>query len=114
MWFLDLPSTADRDVIWKMYVGKFGLDAKQPRPRDENWTGAEVRSCCRLAALLDVPLMEAAKHVVPVAVTAAESVERLRNWASGRCLSAYTPGLYIRDGGAGDKAVRRAIRTGSN
>jgi hypothetical protein len=49
-------------------------------PLDTEWTGAEVRACCRLAALLDVPLVDAAQHIVPVAVTAAESVERLRGW----------------------------------
>jgi hypothetical protein len=32
--------------------------------------------------------------VVPVAVTSAESVERLRTWASGRCLNASAAGIY--------------------
>lgn len=65
-------------------------------PDDLEWTGAEIKSCCRLAALLDVPLTQAAKNIVPVAVTSAESVERLRHWASGRCLSAETTGVYVR------------------
>jgi hypothetical protein len=33
-----------------------------------------------------------------VAVTAAESVDRLRTWASGRCLNADQPGIYARQG----------------
>jgi hypothetical protein len=70
------------------------LDRDQPQPEDTGWTGAEIRSCCRLAALLDVPLMQAAQNVVPISVTAAESIERLRTWASGRCLSANQPGIY--------------------
>ena len=37
------------------------LDPQQPKPVDARWTGAEVRACCRLAALLDVPLVEAAQ-----------------------------------------------------
>ena len=94
LFFLDLPSTQEKQVIWRMYIQKFGLDAKQSKPRDQDWTGAEIRSCCRLASLLDVPLVEAAKNIVPVAVTASESVEKLRRWASGRCLSADTPGVY--------------------
>ena len=69
-----------------------------------------MRSCCRLAALLDVPLVEAALNVVPVAVTAAESVERLRNWASGRCLSADRPGLYTRNSGGSARRVASIIR----
>ena len=79
-----------------MYIGKFGLDPAQRRPADREWTGAEIRSCCRLAALLDVSLAEAASNIVPVAVTAGEAVERLRQWASGRCLSAERPGIYSR------------------
>ena len=53
-----------------------------------------MKSCCRLAAMLEVPLLEAAQNVVPVAVTASESIDRLRQWASGRCLSADQPGIY--------------------
>ena len=63
----------------------------------------------RLAALLDVPLAESAKNVVPVAVTAAESVDRLRNWASGRCLDADRPGIYS-NGHASTKR-RRKVKT---
>ena len=94
IFFLDTPSDADKTRIWSMYLRQFGLDSSQRRPRDASWTGAEIRACCRLAALLDQPLLDAAKHIVPVAVTASESVERLRRWASGRCLSAETPGVY--------------------
>ena len=94
VFFVDLPSGEQRQAIWDVYLPMFGLDPHQPRPKDDHWTGAEVRACCRLAALLDIPLTAAAQNVVPVAVTAAESVDRLRNWASGRCLSADAAGIY--------------------
>ena len=80
--FIDLPGQRERDTIWRIYLEKFGLDPARRRPISEGWTGAEVKSCCRLAALLDIPLIEAAQNIVPVA--AGESVEKLRNWASGR------------------------------
>jgi hypothetical protein len=94
--FLDLPSSREKGLIWGMYLQRYGLGSPHRRPEDIDWTPAEIRSCCRLAALLDVPLVEAAHHIVPVAVTAGESVERLRSWASGRCLSADRPGIYTR------------------
>ena len=94
IFFLDLPSPAQRAAIWQLYLAKFQLDAQQRLPPDENWTGAEIRACCRLAALLDVPVLQAATNVVPVAVTAAESVDSLRSWATGRCLSAESAGVY--------------------
>jgi hypothetical protein len=92
--FLDLPGTEQKEAIWRMYQTRFGLDATQRRPRDTDFTGAEIKACCRLAALLDLPLIDAAQNIVPVAITAGESVERLRSWAAGRCLSAERPGTY--------------------
>jgi hypothetical protein len=87
-------SREQKDAIWQQYLSLFEFEASQAKPDDELWTGAEIRSCCRLPALLDMPLTAAADHVVPVAVRAAESVERLRQWASGRCLSADASGIY--------------------
>jgi SpoVK/Ycf46/Vps4 family AAA+-type ATPase len=95
IFFLNLPSADERQAIWQLYLHEFELDERQRLPDNENWTGAEIRACCRLAALLDLPLVQAAQNVVPVAVTAAESVEKLRTWASGRCLSADRPGIYV-------------------
>lgn len=92
--FLDLPQRTQKDRIWDQYIAMFDLDASQKRPNDSKWTGAEIRACCRLAALLDIPLSQAGLNVVPVAVTASESVDRLRQWASGRCLDAEKSGIY--------------------
>ena len=110
VFFLDLPGHREREVIWQMYLRKFGLDPGQRLPQDRDWTGAEIRSCCRLAALLDVPLTEAASNIVPVAVTAGEAVERLRQWASGRCLSAERPGIYSREGNGMPQSGRNVHR----
>ena len=96
IFFLDLPSLEEKDGIWNLYRQLYGIDSTSRHPDDTNWTGAEIKSCCRLAALLDVSLAQAAQNVVPVAVTSAESIDRLRIWASGRCLSASTPGIYQR------------------
>ena len=107
LFFLDLPSQEEKTLIWSIYLGLYEINRDQRMPVDTDWTGAEIKACCRLSALLDVPLVQAAQNVVPVAVTAAESVERLRTWASGRCLSAQQPGLYQF---ASDKAgTRRKI-----
>jgi hypothetical protein len=108
VFFCDLPGTVQKAMIWNMYLDHFELDPDQSKPRTELWTGAEIKSCCRLAALLDVPLKQAAKNVVPVAVTASESIERLRNWADGRCLDADAPGIYTR-GGPAPRQARRNI-----
>lgn len=113
IFFLDLPCREEKDAIWNIYLELFEINRDQRRPDDANWTGAEVKACCRLSALLDVPLVQAAQNVVPVAVTAAESVDRLRNWASGRCLSANQPGIY-RCANGSPKSRRRVSRDPSN
>ena len=106
IFFSDLPSDREKSAIWDLYIRQFELDADQTRPDDEKWTGAEIRSCCRLAALLDIPLSEAARNVVPVAVTASESVDQLRQWSNERCLSATHTGIYS----SGAKKTRRRRR----
>lgn len=113
IFFLDLPGVAQKTRIWDIWLRAFELDASQPKPKTEQWTGAEIRACCRLAALLGISLLEAATHVVPVAVTAAESVDRLRNWASGRCLDADVPGIYSRNGTASGTGRRSIARDAS-
>jgi len=109
IFFLNLPGRAEKDTIWRQYLEQFQLDTNQKLPADDDWTGAEIRACCRLAALLDLPLVQAAQNVVPVAVTAAESVDRLRGWASGRCLNADQPGIYRQE--PCHSETRRRVRT---
>lgn len=113
VFFLDLPGRAEKDAIWTLYREVFHVGDDQ-QPDDDHWTGAEIRSCCRLAALLDVPLTAAAQNVVPVAVTAGESVEKLRTWASGRCLSANETGIYQRRLVAPDSPRRNVKRNENN
>jgi hypothetical protein len=110
VFFLDLPAGQDKEAIWAMYRKRYSISEEQPRPADADWTGAEIKSCCRLAALLDVPLTEAAQQVVPVAVTAAEPMDRLRSWASGRCLSAAAAGVYRRAAAEAARPTRRVYR----
>jgi hypothetical protein len=114
VFFLDLPNVAEKQAIWTLYRSHFGIPEGQQRPDDTSWTGAEIKACCRLASLLDVPLTQAARNVVPVAVTAGESVERLRTWASGRCLCATNPGTYSRNGVPPPKPARRVQRPSDN
>lgn len=94
IFFLDLPSATNRQSIWEIYRGCYEIPDDPTTPQDEQWTGAEIRACCRLGRLLDLPLEEAADHVVPVARTASETVQQLRRWATGRCLDAESGTLY--------------------
>ena len=113
VFFVDFPGAEQKRAIWDIYRELFEIEREQKLPSDENWTGAEIRACCRLSALLDVPLVQAAQNVVPVAVTSQESVTRLRDWATGRCLDAENGGIYSQSGGK-SKSRRRVTRSVSN
>lgn len=102
VFFIDLPEALEQSSIWQLYLEAYGLKPKDYStdhdiiviPPCDGWTGAEIKACCRLSALLDIPLSEAATYVVPVSTTAPEKVFALRQWASGKALSASSPGIY--------------------
>lgn len=94
IFFVDVPSVDDRAKIWKQYRKLFFIADTDRVPADENWTGAEIRQCCRNAQMLGCSLTEAAAYVVPVAVTAREKTEALRAFASQRCIDAHRGGIY--------------------
>ena len=110
IFFVDLPSREEKDLIWEQYTSMYGLDVNQEKPKDDVWTGAEIKAACRLAALLDIPIKAAAQNVVPVAVTSSESIERLRTWASGRCIDAQQGGRYEFDNTKGKPKSRRRVK----
>jgi len=94
--FFDLPTEAERRVIWGIYKSAYQLpgDVYSQTPDDHGWTGAEIRQCVDIAWRLSCSLEEAAQFVVPVSRSAADQIKRLRDQADGRFLSASRPGVY--------------------
>ena len=91
--FFDLPTQVEREAIWKIMLQRFTLIDKT-LPKDEGWTGAEIRQCCDIASQLGCTLKAAAEFVVPVARSAPDQLEKLRAMANGRFLSASYAGVY--------------------
>jgi hypothetical protein len=106
--FFDLPSAEERAVIWEIYRTKWALDGDIPK--DEGWTGAEIKECCRKAWRLHLSLFESAQYIVPVARSAADQIDRLRQQASGRFLSASQPGVFEVDRDTPAVATKRVFR----
>jgi hypothetical protein len=101
VFFVDVPTEEERLAIWQIYLHLYGhAESRTDKVKhslltlSEGWTGAEIKACCRLAAIREVSLDEAAKQVVPVTRMADTKLQDLRAWASGRCLNASAPGLY--------------------
>lgn len=98
VFFFDLPTADELEVIWDIWTRKFGLDKKaEKQPDDTGWVGRNVKKCCEKAYLKGVSLLDAAKSIVPVAHSAADDIAELRSQATGRFLSASYPGVYRKD-----------------
>jgi hypothetical protein len=92
--FFDLMSEPERDACWKAYRSKYEIDAKDAKPKDEGWTGAEIRECCKIAYQLRISLKESGEFIVPVSRSSADKVKALRQSATGKYISASAPGVY--------------------
>jgi len=97
LFFFDLPTREERESIWKLYVKKYGLNAKSKEaeiPEDNGWAGADIRNCVDNAWNLRIPLKKAATYIVPVGRSARQDIECLRQQADGNYISASYPGVY--------------------
>ena len=102
--FFDLPTADERELIWQIHCKSYGVGGETPD--DEGWTGAEIRNCCDIAWRLDISLKEASRFIVPYAKSNSDNVKRLRDMASGRFISANTPGPYRFDDNANSRQSR--------
>jgi hypothetical protein len=65
----------------------------------EGWSGAEIKSLCRIAAMMKAKLEESAKYIMPLSVSMGEKVQSLREWAEKRTIPASTPEANIKPKG---------------
>lgn len=96
-WYFDLPGEDERKAIWDLYCKRYDVRADWAEDLVGNeWTGAEIESCCEIADRTGLTVTQAAQYIVPVAKTAKAQIEALRQAAEGRWLSANHPGPYRR------------------
>jgi SpoVK/Ycf46/Vps4 family AAA+-type ATPase len=102
IFFVDLPSPAVREVIFRIHLEKRGLaadhfDLPTLSAHSDGFTGAEIEqavvaglySAGAADGVLDQTLLEAElAATVPLSVTMAESLARLRQWCQGRAVHA--------------------------
>jgi hypothetical protein len=112
IWFFDLPDKEERESIWKICLNSFGLTGERSKRTfdDSGWTGAEIRNVCELAWRLNQPLDKASKRIVPVCKSDSARLEKLREAAEDKFLSASHEGTYKRS--SADQ-LRAAIRSES-
>lgn len=93
--FFDVMTQAEREACWQAYRARYEIPELEPIPADEGWTPAEIRNCCREAFDTGCTLVEAARHIVPMAQSRADEIEKLRRYANGRFLDATSDGPYV-------------------
>jgi adenylate kinase family enzyme len=98
VWFFDLPTTEEQEVIWDIYLKKYPeVDRKELADvKAEGFTGREIRACVATAWEERITLAEAAADIIPVAISGRDEIERLRNEAHGNYSSASYAGPYTR------------------
>lgn len=87
IFFVDLPTPEEREAILKIHAAEYGIEAVGV-PDLSAWSGAEIRSLCRIAAMMKSTLIEAARYVVPLSRSMGEKLTELREWAKTRTLPA--------------------------
>lgn len=106
IWFVDLPTRSERqDVLWAALAshgrGDAFIDSAAISDASDTFTGAEVAALVPDAMYLAFSdnareittedLLSAAKSVVPLARTAKDKIDKLREWADGKARRATTP-----------------------
>lgn len=106
VWFLDLPTTSERGEILEAALQSHNQTAtlsvaQNVAAATEGFTGSEIAAIVPDAmfaafsdegrAITERDLLDAAKAVVPLSKTAAESIAKLREWAKGRARPAGAP-----------------------
>jgi len=78
LYYFDLPSEQAQAQIWQTWRGFYGIDASDATPPHFNWTGAEIKACCEIAARTKRTLTWAARKIVSIYQSNAGLVEGLR------------------------------------
>lgn len=94
IFFFDVPDEQEKVGIMKLKMAAYKLDPTQEIPNMDDWTGRDVDNCARKAQTLGIPLVQAAKFIVPLLQSHGAQMDALRNDASGRFLSANKEGVY--------------------
>ncbi len=87
IFFVDLPTKEEREAILKIHAKTYDLTLSD-LPDMSAWSGAEIKSLCRITAMTSTTLKEAAKYVVPLSRSMGEKLKTLRDWAKSRTIPA--------------------------
>jgi len=92
IFFADLPTDAEKTAIYEHYLDEYKVESGMFQPSMmEDWTGAEIKTACRLAKVMDTDVAGSSNYVVPIAKTMKDDIDYLRKWSKGRSVPATKP-----------------------
>lgn len=94
IYFFDVLTQEQQGPIWMHYIKKFKIADDDMLLPCDGWTGAEIERCCEYAWEFSIPLKEAAQFITPVVVSMGDKVDKMREEAAGKYLSANYPGYF--------------------
>ena len=93
LFFVDLPSPEEQAMILEFYRLQFNVTGTPSTM--SGWSGAEIKSVCRIAAMMKKPIEEVQRFIVPVSKTMGAEIDRLRKWAVGKTIPASNDSATI-------------------
>lgn len=93
IFFVDVPDEDQGMALFNLYRSQYGLTADASCTYDDikQWTGAEIKSLCRIAAGTGITLKQATSMVVPMCRVASDRLENLRAHAAKFAIPANAP-----------------------
>lgn len=82
IFYVPMPSAEALMKMMKHYKKQYGVDGSNPDMT--GWTGSDVKTCCRLAKMMDVSVKEASAFVTPTSKVKAEEIDALEAEAKVR------------------------------
>lgn len=81
--YIGLPEEEDQEAILKFYKKKYNVEGKPSSML--GWSGAEIHSVCRIAAMMEKDISHSEKFIIPVSKTMESEISYLEKWAKGKC-----------------------------
>jgi len=90
IFFIDLPNEKERQAIYDHYLYEYEIKAHGAftAKQMDGWSGAEIRTCCRLAKMMNTTCNKSSEFVIPISKTMRNEIESLRKWAEGKTIHA--------------------------
>lgn len=84
--FVDLPNEEEKSAILEYYKKHYQVEGDPGKM--EGWSGAEIKSVCRLASIMKTSIDRSEKFIIPISKTMDKEIAHLRSWAKGRTIPA--------------------------